>query len=246
MNEEKEVLNIEESEPLSALQRIYKIFISPTEVFRSINIKPNFWLPIILVVVFTLGFYFAFFDEFKDLMLEAAEQQVANSPNAPPEGMLEKTINFTAIAIVASSPLVIVIGMLLGALYYWVFGMILKGKGGYLKHFSLMANVSVVTILSVVVAGILAVFTGEYNIQEPVTSLASLLPESMNMTPLYGMLLKFEVFNIWRLVLVYLGIIEIGGLSKKKALIIVGTAFLFGVLYTGGSLWVSTLMRPTM
>lgn len=242
---EQENIN-EEFVVLKPIQRVWKIFVSPGEVFRSIDIKPNFLLPIIIASVFSLGFYLIFFSEYKALILQAIEQQMVNSPNPLPEEMIQKTANFTAIATVISAPIMTVIGMLINALYYWLFGLILKAKGSYKKYFSLMANVSLVTMLSIILSGIMVLITGEFNIEKPVTSLASLLPDSMMMTPLYGMALQIEVFNIWRLVLIYMGLKEIGELSHKKALIMVLLALFIMMLYLGGTMWISGLANQTI
>lgn len=246
--EEKEMQEIvsEEIELLSPIQRVVKVFVSPSEVFKSINVKPNFWMPVILMVVFTLGFYLLFFSQFKEGLLVTMEEQMRNSPNPLPEEFIQKTARISAISTVVMTPVVSIVGMLLSALYYWVFGMILKGKGGYTKHLSLIAHVSLVGLLSVIIMSVMILITGEFQLNEPITSLASLLPDSMNVSPLYGMAVKIEVFTIWRMCLIYLGLKEIGGLSSKKSLIIVITAFVLGMLFTGGSIWFNGVMNKAM
>lgn len=236
----------EDFQVLSPFQRVIKIFTSPVEVFRSINVKPNFWLPVIIIIVVTLGFYLLFFSQFKDLLLQSMEEQMRNASNPVPEDFIQKTAKFSAISTVVMTPIISVAGILLSALYYWLFGMLLKGKGGYIKYVSLMANVSLITLLSVIVMSVMVLITGEFQVNEPITSLASLLPDSMFMTPLSGMATKIEVFTIWRMILIYLGLKEIGGLSSKKSLIIVIIAFVLGMLFTGGSIWFSSLMNRAM
>lgn len=245
-NKEYNEISNEDINPLSPLQRAIKIFISPIEVFRSINIKPNFWLPVIIIVIFTLGFYLLFFSQFKDVLLQSMEEQMRNSPNELPEEFIQKTARASAISTVVLTPIVSVVGILLSALYYWLFVMVLKGKGGYKKHLSLIANVSLIPLLSVIVMGIMILITGEFQVSAPITSLASLFPDGMTMTPFYGMAMKIEIFTIWRMILVYIGLKEIGGLSSKRSLIIVSVAFVFGMLFSGGSIWFSSFMNSAM
>lgn len=236
----------EDVQVLSPLQRAIKIFVSPNEVFRSIHIKPNFWLPVIITVIVTFGFYLLFFSQYKDFLLQSIEDQMRNAPNPLPEEFIQKTARVSAISTVVMTPIMSIAGVLLSALYYWLFGMILKAQAGYKKYLSLMANVSLITLLSVVVMAIMVLITGEFQIEGPITSLASLLPDSMTMTPIFGMATKIEVFTIWRMILIYLGLKEIAGLSSKKSIIIVATAFVLGMLFSGGSIWFSSLMNRAM
>lgn len=235
MNYENEEKIEEEIEVLTSGERLLNIFYAPGKVFKSINNKPNFWLPMIITIVVNLLLYLVFFGPFRDAMLEGMIAQSVNNPAMPAEA-IEKMSTIIAGVMVGAIPITVAIGIFLLAVFYWLGSMIFKGKGTYMKFVSLMAHVGLISVLSLVVTGIMAIFTGEFLINQPVTSLSSLLPDSMQMSPISVILSSFEVFNIWRLLLVALGIQEISGISRSKAFLIVGIIFLIGILISGGSM----------
>ncbi|PKM50331.1 MAG: hypothetical protein CVV02_11930 [Firmicutes bacterium HGW-Firmicutes-7] len=232
MSYENKEINGEEIEILTPSSRVLSIFYSPKKVFKAINDKPNFWLPMIITMLFTMLFYLTFFGEFKEMLMEV----IKLSGQSISVEYIEKMTTIISGVAIGFAPVIIAIGTFLTALFYWLGVMLFKGKGVYMKYVSLMAHVGLISLLSLVITGIMTILTGEFLISEPVTSLASWLPDSMNMTFLYGILLDVEVFNIWKLTLVAYGIHEIGGLKLSKAFIIVGIIFVIGILFSGGSL----------
>jgi len=81
-------------------------------------------------------------------------------------------------------------------------------------------------------------------VQEPITSLAVFLPASMKGTVAYALVLPFEVFNIWGLIVTYIGLKTVTGMSKKAALIAVVAAFIFSLLMASGSIIIANSMTP--
>ena len=137
--------------------------------------------------------------------------------------------------------------MLFGAIYYFVAAKIAGGETfTFKKSLAVTSHVGLIGILSYVVLGVVSFMKGTFALQEPVTSIASLLPAYMNQGLLYGLLINVEVFTFWSYILMAQGLIYTGGLSKRKAYIITGIAFTAISLYTGFSIWFSSFMMNRM
>lgn len=240
MNHENGEIMGEEIENLTSGQRLLNIFYSPGKVFKSINHKPNFWLPMIITMVISLLFYLAYSGPFGEIMMTTLEAQAATNPAMTPE-FIETLVKIFSIAAIIIAPFSVAFMIFLSALFYWLGSMIFKGHGSYMKYVSIMAHVGLISTISLIVTGLMYLISGEFLLDRPITSLASLLPDSMKMTMLDGLLLNFEVFSIWRLILIAIGIQEISGLSRKKAFVIVGIIYSIGIILTCGSLLLSTV-----
>lgn len=238
---EVEAMQLDQEEVLTPAKRLIDIFFSPGKVFKSIAIKPNRLLPLVVIGVVTFLLFLLSMGNYKDLMISAMEQQYAQMGIEMSGDYIETITNIMGIVSLIFSPIAVVAGVFLSALYYWLFVKILKGVGTYKQYASVMAHVAMITVLATLVSGITTILTGEYALV-PLTSLASLLPEGMKQGFLYGALSAVEVFNIWRVILIAIALKQISGLKNSKITIIVGIAFALGLCFSGISLGMNAAM----
>lgn len=104
-------------------------------------------------------------------------------------------------------------------------------------------HVMVISTFSTILLVILSLLNIESELTVPMTSLASLFPSSMRTSVLFGFALPIEVFSIWGTCVTYFGLRIVANMSKKAALISVLLAFVAGVLITGGSMWLQTIIN---
>lgn len=240
MSEQESIINEEEIITVSPLNRLIMVFTSPTKAFKAIKQKPNILLPALVTGLVVLLFFLIFMQQHKEIYFQLMEQQMVKAnPNVTSE-MINTTVNFTLYSTIIVTPIFTVAAFFLSALYYWVFVLIFSGEGKY-KHFaSLIAHVGLISLLQYIVRGIMIAITGDVSTDLLVTSAASLLPISMKNSLLYFALTKIEVFNIWRLIVIIIGLKEISRLKNYKVYIIAGVAFFAVLIYTTVSLYMSS------
>jgi len=144
-----------------------------------------------------------------------------------------------------SLPIGIVFGMLfaglLNGVYCFVCAKIAKSEVRFKQLISMAYHILVVGSISYLLNIVLTLVGVDINMNVPITSLASLLPESFGGTFLFGAALAVEVFSLWGVVLTFYGLRIIAQMSKKAALISVLISFVFGLVFSGGSIMLSSL-----
>jgi hypothetical protein len=93
--EEEMISPIVEDQDQGDVWRLQGIFFEPTKTFQAINVRPSFWLPLVLTVVIAilLSQALAYFVDLEDILL----QQVKLNPQAAQltEEQLEQQIKYT-------------------------------------------------------------------------------------------------------------------------------------------------------
>ncbi len=215
---------------MGPIGRIVGIFTSPRDTFKSIDQKPTWLVPFIIVVVVSILIQFLVMDiGIKDrIALEEAR------------GTSEEQIE--AIRTYADGPLVYlgVVMTPVGVLLFWaifagilLFGgnMVMGGETKFKKVFSVVAWSSLIGLVGNLLKTLLIMSKGTS--QGVVTSLAILLPtpELAQKTILYRILEKFDLFLIWELILWIIGLAVINRFTtKKSATLVISLWVIYAVL----------------
>ncbi|NDL67048.1 YIP1 family protein [Anaerotalea alkaliphila] len=227
---------------MGAWRKLRGTIFSPSEAFEAIREKPTFLLPMLVVPLFPVLYFLVFWDSYQVQVIRMLETQFANMGMELTREMLDAQLRVTRILTPIGALVGPVIGTLAGATYHFLAARIAKSKVTYRQLFSLIFHVQVVGVLLWVLFMVLTLLQGQVSIQEPVTSLASLLPEELYGTALYGAALSVEVFSIWQLCLLYMGLRIVARLSKRASLLIVLSYFVLGALISTGAILFSTRM----
>jgi len=240
INEIKEINEVETTDGTevvassNAFSKVINIIFAPSKALYGIKKKPNIFLPIVIIVLIPF-LYLLLWSRFEAEMILALENQMEIQGQELTSGIMNIAIITMKAAFVGSGIIVVLTSVLSGA-YYFVCGKIAKSEVTYKQIMSLVYHIAVISSLPVLLNGLLSLLGMEVSLTLPITSLASLLPSSMEGTFIYGAAMIIEVFHIWAMVVMYMGLRIVANMSSKASMISVILLLLFGMLYTGGSL----------
>ena len=218
----------------NSFQRIIGVLFSPDATFASIARRPDFVVPLVLLLVVSLaaGVIMAPHIDFGAAAREAMEQ----NKNATPE-QIDKAVRISASigkVFTYISPVLSLIGLLVIAgivlLAFRIFG----GEGDFKQAFSVTCYSSIPTIIKSVVTLIIIVAKGGII---PAQALATLVRSNLGFLVDYkanpvafALLSSFDIFSFWFLALLIIGFSYVARVSKTKAAV------------TIISLWILTLL----
>jgi hypothetical protein len=206
-------------------QRIIGVLFSPDATFRSIARRPDFLVPLVLLLVVSLaaGVIIAPHVDFGSAAREAMEQ----NKNASPE-QIEKAVRISASigkVFTYISPVLSLIGLLVIAgvclLAFRIFG----GEGDFKQAFSVTCYSSMPTIIKSVVTLIIIVAKGgiipAQALQTLVRSNLGFLVDYKTNPMAFALLSSFDIFSFWFLALLIIGFSYVARVSKVKAAVTV-------------------------
>jgi hypothetical protein len=206
------------------MQRVIGVIFSPDATFASIAKRPDWVLPLVLLLITSLvaGFIIAQHVDFGSAARESMEQ----NKNMPPE-QVEKAVRIASSigkVLTYLSPVLSLIGLLVIAgillLAFRLFG----GEGDFKQAFSVTCYASIPSIIKSAVTLIIMVARGGIM---PVTALATLVPSNlgfltdMKTNPMaFALLSSFDIFSVWFLALMIIGFAYVSRLSRAKSAVI--------------------------
>ena len=216
MEETKPVQGQQEAK-LPFLTKIVLIFTNPSKVFANLKLYPDWLLPILLIIVFTIGSGLLL----KDLGIQAYKQKILDSEQFTEEQKeqflegVEKSGAFQSVMGVVGPVIFIFAAFAIatGVLYLtgnFVFG----GTSTYKTMFSVYTWGSVVSVLEGLIKVPVALAKNSVNVY---TSLAVFFDPAESGTTLFKLANAVDIFTLWRLFLWGLGISIIYKFSQGKA-----------------------------
>lgn len=197
--------------PMSGFERIIKIIFSPTEVFESIERKPNFLLPMLITVAVTA--LVTFFT--KDMLAEYTKQIMMNQgmSSSQVESALEATKTLTQVSLVLGIVFSFLSPLIKGAVSH-LFSIMFGGEAKIDASVSVVLNSYMIVMLGTLLALPIVILT-----QNPVFSFSAavFLPAADSAKPLYTLLSTLNVFTIWYLVVSIIGFKKVHKYSTIKA-----------------------------
>jgi hypothetical protein len=202
--------------------KLGNIFASPRKAFESIDRKPTWIAPLlILIVLVMISTQITF-----PIIMKSQMDNLRNNPNIPPEQLevIEKQFTenvgkqriFALIAQIVGTPIVFLV---LAGIFYLVGTLILGGDTTYKKVLSVYSWSAFIMILSTIVTFPLILIKGNMDVS---LSLALLLPADAMGTKLHTLLSKFDFFVIWFLAVFASGFGVVYRFSTAKAYTAVG------------------------
>jgi hypothetical protein len=219
------VPEVDAGPPPNSLQRVIGVLFAPDTTFRSIARRPDWVLPLVLLLVVSLvaGFIIAQHVDFASATREAMEQNKNMSAE-----QVDKAVRITAsVSKVFSylSPVLSLIGLLVIAgvllLAFRLFG----GEGDFKQAFSVTCYSSMPSIIKSVVTLIIIMAKGG---MVPATQLATIVRSNLGFLADYkanpmafALLSSFDIFSVWFLALLIIGFAYVSRLSKAKSAAII-------------------------
>lgn len=219
------------------LDKVMNIFMSPREAFESINQKPTWLVPlIILIVSLWIMQYFTMDIQFHDQM-EIMRVRALQNPDAPQFDPSQGPQSGTVMTVMKVAPFVVapimmaIMFLILTGVFLLTGNSILGGDAKFKNVFSVVAWTSLVGALGVLVK--MAFILAKDTVIGITTSPAILLkmPEIGKGAPiLYRLLLRFDIFAVWQNILYIIGFSVIYKFSTKKSAIMVCSLWLIYIL----------------
>ena len=222
--EEKEEI---EGETTSAIVKMANIIFSPAEAFKAIKAKPNWLIPLLITMLAPIVYYLVCWGQFEVSMIKEIEKSLEGSGQVMTESMMELPLTIAKVSTFVFTPIGVIIGMLFVAFLYFIVAKIVKSPVGFKQIFSMTVHIGILSVFTWLIMMVMTLIKGEMPTIS-VTSLSSLLPESMNGSVLSAVLSPIEVISLWSLYITYIGLRIVASFSKKAAGITVGLSFLFG------------------
>ncbi len=210
------------------IKQAWNIIVSPNETFKYINEQPTWWLPLTILILISIAYILITFpsiiipEKINSIMSNPAIQNLSEAQKTK----LLTTSNILIRSIVGaiiSTPIYL---LLKAAIFYFtvvVTGYEIKFK----KIFSLTVWSGIITSLGVIVKTLLTIMKHSSQVY---TSLAVFLPGMNNKSVLFAFLNNFEIFTLWNLALIGVGIGVITKMDKKKSTTLVFVLWLLWVI----------------
>lgn len=222
-----------EEKPMGGASKILNIFFEPKKVFESLKITPTWLLPFIIVALLGMGFYYY---TYPFIMNQEVERIKDNEkiPDEQKQVIIEKMTeaDHPPIWLLPFAPAVsLVVFAILSAVLFFVFNVLLGGDSTFRRVFSVYAYSSLIAIPSMMVKFPLIMLKEDLNVQ---TSLALLLSADNKDTFLYRILSGFDVFTLWQVILISIGMGVLYRYTTKKTFTVVFILWVLLILVTSG------------
>lgn len=197
------------------------IYFAPSKVFHALKERPRWILPLVIVLfVVALTTVLTM-----TLAREAitARQQEALQERGLTEEQMEQAMQFTqgpaaAISGAVGAVIITAVLLLIFALVLNLFVPLFGGESGFKKIFSVICFAALVMVPAAILKILMIAATRTPYVT---TSLALLAPGLAKDSFAYQLLAGFDLFVIWEMVLVAMGISITNGLARKNAYILV-------------------------
>jgi hypothetical protein len=205
-----------EEKTMGGASKILNLFFEPKRVFESLKIKPTWLVPFIIVALLGMSFYYF---AYPMIISEQIAKIKANEkiPAEQKEAIIEKMqgTGHPPVWQLGISP----IGMLVylavaSAVLFFVFNVLLGGDSSFRKVFSVYCYSALVGIPATIVKLPLTLVKKSADVQ---TSLALLLSPDVKEKFLYKVFSSFDIFVIWQVILISMGMGVLYKYSTKKA-----------------------------
>lgn len=203
-----------EAPALSFPERLMGVFISPSETFADVARKPGFWAPLIAVVISSVAIVETMLwkigaERITRLNIEQSSRGASMSPEQIDQGV-SQAAKFTAIAYHIGGVLGPPIGLLIIAgLGILIVNVIFGGRARFKTVFCEVCYADLVTLLGAIMAIALIIF-GDPDHFNPQNFMPSNIGFFLNphdvSKPLYALAQSVDIFSIWLIILLGLGL----------------------------------------
>ncbi|AUG56776.1 YIP1 family protein [Acetivibrio saccincola] len=223
----------EDLEELSVLERITGVFISPGKVMKWLAKNPKILLPIIISAIVPLFTLILNYPSFKEALMTAIETELANMGEELIPGTERILEIFLAAGAIMGAVGTVLLDILTISLLLWGIIKLFKGGGELKQYISIVSHAGLISLLVFIVISVVSFIMGKFTLDVSITSLAVIIPESLQGTFIYGVLNNVEIFTIWQYFVIGIGTSEVSGFGKGKSYAIAGGVYLATLLLAG-------------
>lgn len=222
-----------EEKPMGGASKVMNTFFEPRKVFESLKIKPTWLVPFIIAALLGIGF---FYYTYPFIMAQQVERIQENEkiPEEQKERIIEKMTerDHPPIWQLSFAPIgTLVSFVVVAAALFFVFNVLLGGDSNYRRVLSVYSYSSLIAIPAMIVKFPLIMMKENLNVQ---TSLALLLSPNTKDSFLYKVFSSFDIFTIWQVILVSMGLGVMYKYGTKKAFTAVFILWVIWILLKSG------------
>jgi len=212
------------------MDRIINFFFSPTKVFQSLKEKPSWALPLVIVLIFIALTAVVTVISTKDVAMAKQEEVLKE------RGMSDEQIQQAKAFL--TGPLPIVMGavgaIIITGVILLIFALLINvllpplgGVSGFARVFSVVSHSALVMVPGNIIRLLLVVLTKSIY---ATTSLAAFTPNLARNSVIFQILGNLDLFVIWEMVLVAMGIRITNEVKKNNAYLLVFGIWLGSVI----------------
>lgn len=216
-----------ENDKILISDKIQLLFRKPSELFKYYNNK-SWKLPftaagLIAVIFAFLQYYLLDSEKVNDIVNTEINPEVASAINM--SKTLEEAILLSVVMILA-----VYLTILVSSIVYYVLVSVHGGKVKFSQMAAVYATAVIITLIGDVVILLLKIITGN--------------KLALNLNPYLNILFnQLNPFNIWSIIITYIGIRTVSGLSKKKTITIIVIMIIGTIIYKVGGVSLSQAIQ---
>lgn len=234
-------IEVQQPAGLSQLERVTNTFFAPSKTMADIRRNTSWWLPWVLISIFSIGLVMVWdkkigFDNITQVQISKSSRadQFEKLPPEQKQKQFDMSVKMTK-GFSYGSPVFILLALAISSAA--LLGVVNFGLGGKLSFSTMMAIVAyswlpglISSVLAIIVA-FLADPEG-YDIRKPLMSNPGYFIDTPKF--LAGLLTAFDVFMVWSIFLMAIGVAENSKIKRNTAFIaIFGTYFVFKLITAG-------------
>lgn len=204
---------------MGMMGKIVSIFVSPTETFQSLDQKPSWLVPYIIIIIFVTATQFITLDiQISDRIAMMQTQDIPADGLEAAQRQMQGPIKYLGIVI---TPIVLPVAwaVMAGILLLTANMMIGQVEGvNFKKIFSVVAWSSLVSLLGIILVTYITLSKGTaYGVGTDLAPLVGTPPMGEPKSPLYRLVSKLDIMTIWQLLLWTFGLSVMYKVTTKKA-----------------------------
>jgi hypothetical protein len=214
-------------EKMNVLQLLVSIIDRPAATMSYVGRKPGWaWVtPALLVLVGLVVFSVVSAPLTSELALRQAQQQLASLPPQQAEQAAAQMERFTSPPMIATFSIIgglvaLAVIWLISAGVLYFLGLVAGGEAGFAQSFAILAWSWLPYALRNLIMAAYVAYRGEL-INQGLSFLVATGDQTKDAANwLYGLLSQVDLFYLWHLILVIVGLAAVGRFSKTKATIV--------------------------
>ncbi len=235
---------IDENEPIGKMEAVTGIITEPSATFERIaGIKPRiYWVaPIFIFIIASLIAVFLFYSD-KELYSSVMDKQInkleERFDKSIKEGKateeqkilaIEMTKKFALPSTIAFSIIGPFIIILLMSLIYLVCLKVLKGEANFTNIMNVVGLSLIIGAIAKILETVLSIILGTLSN----FSLGIVLSEASVGSTVHALIMKFDVFSIWSVIIICIGLIKVGKLKNNTMYFLVfGIWILLNIIFS--------------
>ncbi len=226
----------EPAESMNFFQRLIGVVVNPAQTFEYLRVKPDWILPAVLTILITVVFAYLTYDIIVDSQIAKMEENStleADQKDAIIDSMEQGKYGVMRnVQIFGITPLTVLIVLSLVAVAYLVVGTVLLGGKATFKQMLSIVSYPWLVIQGIFQTLVVLPLMLQSESMSVYPSLAALLPSSMEDDILFKFINSFDIFNVWFLVVLGIGLSVLLKMPRGKSILTVFAVFVVWKLIT--------------